>query len=236
MNVDLVPNGNDQTNHWMEQAISKGAEGVAILKELIAMRNQESERIAKAEFDKHFAEMQKEYTAVGRGKSAKQGERELYKYCPLEMVLAVYAPIISRHGFAFRWENEAVKEGSIRVWCIVSGYGFEKRSYVDMPIGNATSFSNSAQQYGSATSYGKRYSFINAFAVIIAEEDDDASSSDLDETLCDWLFEIENASSIAELQKNFTDAWKHFANDKTAQAKISAAKDMKKREFSNGTA
>lgn len=234
MDMELVPSANDQNNHLMEMAISKGAEGVALLEKLIALRNQESERMAKAEFDKHFAEMQKDYVAVSRGKSAKQGERELYKYCPLEMILAVYAPIISKHGFAFRWENESVTQGFIRVWCIVSGYGFEKRSYVDMPIAAATSFSNSAQQYGSATSYGKRYSFINAFGVIISDEDDDGAGSAMDETLIEWLTAIETAINIEELHTLFTRAWKEYPNNKEAQAKLSAAKDMKKREFGNG--
>lgn len=231
MEMELVPSANDQNNHLMEMAISQGEAGVALLEKLIHLRNQESERMAKAEFDKHFAEMQKEYVPVGRGKSAKQGERELYKYCPLEMILAVYQPIITKHGFAFRWENEAVKEGSIRVYCIVSGWGFEKRSYVDMPIAASTSFSNSAQQYGSATSYGKRYSFVNAFGVIISDEDDDGFNAETDETLKDWVFYIEDTKSLAELQEHFSEAWKAYPNDKTAQAKLSAAKDAKKREF-----
>jgi hypothetical protein len=146
------------------------------LERLIDMRNKELARTAKLDYDEHFAAMQKEYVPVGKGREAKDrdGIRVLYKYCPLEDILRVYQPIISKHGFSYRWAEEAMTPTERRIWCIVAGYGHEERSYVDIPIPVATSFTNAVQQRGSATTYGKRYSFVSAFGVIIDGEDDDA--------------------------------------------------------------
>lgn len=147
------------------------------LERLIDMRNKELERQAKLDYDEHFAAMQLDYVPVGKSKAAldRDGRKVLYKYCPLEDILRVYQPIISKHGFSYRWSEETLTPTEKRMWCIVAGYGHEERSYVDIPIQAASAFTNAVQQRGSATTYGKRYSFIDAFGVIIDGEDDDAT-------------------------------------------------------------
>jgi hypothetical protein len=148
------------------------------LERLIDMRNKELARQAKLDYDEHFAAMQLDYVPVSKTKAAldRDGKKVLYRYCPLEDILRVYQPIISRHGFSYRWSEETISPTEKRMWCVVAGFGHEERSYVDIPIQAATSFTNSVQQRGSATTYGKRYSFVDAFGVIIDGEDDDATS------------------------------------------------------------
>lgn len=154
------------------------------LEKFLALKAQEEDRDARHQFDLHFAEMQKEYKAAVRDKEVKNrdGTKVLYKFCPLENILNIYAPIISAHGFAFRWSEEPI-EGGKRVWCIVSGYGHTERTSVDIPIQAGNDFTNSIQQRGVSTTYGKRYSFINAFGVIIEGEDEDANIPDDPELL-----------------------------------------------------
>ena len=78
--------------------------------------------------------------------------------------------------FSYHWNEEAIadKPDMKRVYCVVCGYGYERSGYIDIPIMEGNSFTNSAQQSGSSTGYGKRLSFINAFGVIIKDEDNDA--------------------------------------------------------------
>ena len=158
-------------------AIEKGVD-TATLEKLIALRNAEIERQAKKEFAEEFAKMQAELVPVGKSKQANDASgRKLYSYCPLEDILSAESPIIARHGFAYRWSEESVNDREKRVWCIVSGYGHEERSFVDIPYMEPTTrATNAVQMRGSATTYGKRYSFINAFGVTIAGEDNDALS------------------------------------------------------------
>lgn len=178
MNSDTRDVAIRPVDNLIAQAVEKNLD-VDKLERLIEMRNKELSRQAKLDYDEHFAAMQLEYVPVGKGKSAmdREGKKTLYKYCPLEDILAVYQPIISKHGFSYRWSEETISPTEKRMWCIVAGFGHEERSYVDIPIQPGTAFTNAVQQRGSATTYGKRYSFIDAFGVIIGGEDDDATGS-----------------------------------------------------------
>jgi hypothetical protein len=159
-------------------AITKGVD-TDTLEKLIAMRNTEIDRRAKGDFDREFALMQADFVPVGKTNEAqdKDGNR-LYRYCPIEVILAMAAPIIARHGFAYSWEEEALANKEKRIWCIISGYGHERRGYVDIPFMEPTTrATNAVQMRGSATTYGKRYSFLNATGIIVGGEDNDALSN-----------------------------------------------------------
>lgn len=162
----------------LAMAIEKGLDTETLAK-LIAMRNAELARQAKALFDEHFAAMQAEFTAVGKASKAVDANgRTLYSYCPLEVILQMAAPIIARHRFSYRWSEEALENKEKRIWCIFAGYGHEEKAYVDIPFMEpATRATNAVQMRGSATTYGKRYSFLNATGIIVGGEDNDALSN-----------------------------------------------------------
>lgn len=164
-----------QDDKLLTLALEKGVD-TDKLEKLIDLRNKEIARQSKAAYDTHFAEMQRDFVPVGKSREvmSEDGRRVLYSFCPLEDILTAYQPIITRHGFSFRWSEESLDNGMKRIWCIVAGYGHEERSYVDIPIQVGTKFTNTIQQRGVSTSYGKIYSFMNAFGVIIAGEDNDA--------------------------------------------------------------
>ena len=146
------------------------------LKALIALKNEEELRLAKKEFEFHFSEMQKELVPVEKTKHVKKANGDpLYSYAPLEDILLKYSPIITKHGFSYTWD-QVCEEGNRGMWCIVSGWGYSKKTFVPMIIMQATSVANGTQQIGSAISYAKRYSFQNLFGVIVKDEDDDGVS------------------------------------------------------------
>jgi hypothetical protein len=159
-------------------AIEKGVD-TDTLEKLISLRNAEIARQAKADFDAEFAKMQAEFVPVGKtNKASDRDGNKLYSYCPIEVILQMAAPIIARHGFAYSWEEEALPTKEKRLWCIISGYGHERRGYVDIPFMEpSTRATNAVQMRGSATTYGKRYSFLNATGIIVAGEDNDALSN-----------------------------------------------------------
>ena len=161
----------------LEMAINNGL-SVEQIGQLIDMKVKEEARQCKKDFDLHFAEMQKDYIPATKGNSVlnKTGDKILYKFCSLENILKVYSPIIANHGFSFRWKEDMVNEKIKKISCIISGYGYEEIGSVEIPIAEGNNFTNPVQQRGVSTSYGKRYSFINSFGVIIEDEDDDAAS------------------------------------------------------------
>jgi hypothetical protein len=162
----------------LSQAIEKGL-STETLEKLIALRNAEIARQAQAEFAQHFAEMQAEFIPVGKSNQANDANgKKLYSYCPLENILAMAAPIMARHGFAYRWTEEALANKEKRINCIVSGWGHQETSFVDIPYMEPTTrATNIVQMRGSATTYGKRYSFLNATGIIVGGEDNDALSN-----------------------------------------------------------
>lgn len=148
-------------------AIEKGID-VDNLQRLINMRNAEIERTAKEDFQFHFAEMQKSFVSVSR---EKQGYN--YKYAPIEVLQKTLGPIIAEHGFSYSWREETLPEGKKCV-LIISGYGHTQENSFDVPKLEKTKEMNSVQAAGAMSTYGRRYTFISGFGVIIDYEDPDA--------------------------------------------------------------
>ena len=163
-------------------AIEKGVD-VDNLQRLINMRNAEIERQAKLDFQYHFAEMQSEFVPVSR---EKQGYG--YKYAPIELLQKTYGPLIAKHGFSYSWRESSVENMPDWKRCIltISGYGYSQENHFDIPPVERTKQMNAVQAVGAMSTYGRRYSFISGFGIIIDDEDPDgrALASDI-ETLSD---------------------------------------------------
>ena len=160
---------------FLRMAIDKNLD-VDKLEKLIQLKTTEDDRRAKREFDQHFSEMQAEFTPAKKTNTVRNKYGAyLYAYAPLEEILRVYQPIINRHGFSYSWNEETLPETKEkRIWCVVSGWGHEKKNYVDIPVMQGNEFTNSVQQRGVASTFGKRYTFNSAFGIIISGEDNDA--------------------------------------------------------------
>lgn len=230
--VVAMPDGNDLVRLAIEQDLD-----IAKLEKLIELRNAEIARTARAEFALHFAEMQAEFQPILRTKEAvntNDGKQEvMYKYAPLEDIVKVVGPIIAKHGFSYRFPEEAIPESTDkRVWCVVSGHGHEERTYIDVPPVPTNRRTNSVQVRGIATAYGRRYSFLSAFGVVLEDEDDDAVSFDIDTiaAAAEATEAIRTAGSTDELRENFAYYYKGAKSDEERLI-IMEIKDRRKAEF-----
>jgi hypothetical protein len=202
------------------------------LDKVITLFNQQQDRQRKETFELHFAEMQKELPIITKDKSAKdKNGKDTYRYATLENVLSQVTPIIAKHGFSYAWRNETCATGQVRVWCAISGYGHTRESYFDIPILDASSWTNSIQQMGSAASYGKRYSLCNALGIIIKDEDDDASSFDLESIMATAkpLAEIKATKTLDELAAKWTAIYSEYKSDEVLLGLLIKAKDAQKK-------
>jgi len=230
-------------DEWLMYTILQTG-SIEAFEKFVALKERTQERQAKALFDEHFALMQKEYKPVERTKEVwnKEHTAILYKFAPLDNLLDIYAPIIADHGFSYHWSEEQLPDQPDvkRLHCIVAGYGFEKSGYVDIPISAATSFTNSAQQRGVSTSYGKRLSFVNAFGVIIKDEDNENDfEADTVLSVATEIAKIKDTKSLEELAKVFSEVYnaKKAEKDLDEETKktqlnlINKAKDERKKAF-----
>lgn len=174
------------------------------LERLIALRDREEAKEAKRRFDEQFAQMQAEFKAVGR---SKQGYD--YKYAPIEVLQRAYGPTIAEHGFSYRWREESIEGGGKRCTMTITGHGHSEETSFDVPKIEGTKQMNPVQVAGAMSTYGRRYTFIAGFGVIIDEEDDDAQALTFIEGVkySDYVNAIEATTTIEEAHKVASDAY-----------------------------
>ena len=178
MDIEIIkddkPGKVSNSDDMMMEVIKLGQ--VDALERMIALREREEARQAALAFDTHFAAMQAEFRVVGRNK---QGFK--FKYAPIEALQMEYTPTISKHGFSYSWDEEQI-EGGKRCRLTISGYGSKRQNTFDVPLLTGTDRMNEIQVAGAMSTYGRRYTFISGFGIIIADEDTDGEVSiDVDE-------------------------------------------------------
>lgn len=172
-----------------------------MLRELLDLKHREDDRLAKEEFDSHFSQMQGEFVAV---KKSAENKHLHSKYAKIEDIQAVYTPIISKHGFSYSWREEVLEGGGKRTILEISGYKYTKETFWDVPKldpikSNAGgSVQNAVQVAGSMSTYGRRYSFVNGFGVIMEGEDSDGH---VDGTGGEWANEVLSLQSCANMNE-----------------------------------
>jgi hypothetical protein len=162
-----------ESGQLLRMAIEKDLD-VEKLKALMDLRDREDRRKAERDFENHFAEMQRDYIPAFKSKSVETANgKTAYSYCPLPRILAVYAPILARHGFSYRWE-ESELDGKLekKTTCFLSGYGFSRHASISLPYGATNQLINSIQARGATSEYGRRYTFMNVTGCIVADETD----------------------------------------------------------------
>src|SRR5512142_300006 len=164
----------------LEMVLEKG--NIDVLERYIALRASEAERQSRILFEENFAKMRAELPAVVKNKEGAQGK---YKYSPLESLQRLCDPIIFAHGFTYSWREEALDKGEgKRIWIDIVGYGHTKSNYFDAPqIDPVTSrdgaeVQNLIQVRGVMSTYGRRYTFVAGFGIIIEGEDSDGQIPD----------------------------------------------------------
>lgn len=185
------------------------------LERLIALRDREEAKEAKRRFDEAFSQMQAEFKAVGR---SKQGYD--YRYAPIEVLQRSYGPTIAAHGFSYRWREETI-EGGKRCTMTVTGHGHSEETSFDVPKIEGTKQMNPVQVAGAMSTYGRRYTFIAGFGVIIDDEDDDAQELTFGDGVAysDYVNAIEASTTVEdahELGKEYYHKLKDSGDDKGA--------------------
>ena len=207
----------------LERVLESG--NIEVLKEFIALRAQEEARQSRIMFEENFARMRAELPRITKSKDVEIRGRRAYSYAPLEDIQKICDPIIFRHGFTYSWREEAIADGK-RVWLDIMGYGHTKSNYFDSPrldpIQSREGFNvtNVVQMAGQMSTYGKRYSFVSGFGLIVEGDDNDAQTVVIDEELKADLYAIQAAKSLDALMNCYQAAYNKYANDKTKQTLV----------------
>ena len=220
---DIEVISEDKNDQLMLKVIESGS--VESLERFIALKEREESRHAALEFDKHFSEMQAGFGTVERTKKGYG-----YAYAPLEELQRAYNPVIFEHGFSYSWNEEAIESGK-RCTMKISGYGSSRSNSFDIPPLTGTKQMNPVQIAGAMSTYGRRYSFISGFGVIIADEDTDAVPEAPATDVSDRIQRLKACKDLKELMKAWTEIYPTVTGDARAIGILSAVKDQLKGEL-----
>lgn len=230
---DTAPVVQDKEDALLMKVLETG--NIEVFERFIQLRNSERALHNKEEFDFHFAKMQGEFTSAHRVK-----EGYGYKYAPLEELQRVYMPVIAKHGFGFTWDEEPIEDGGKRVTMTISGYKHDRRNSFDVPKGDAV-VSNSGkvkqtavQVRGVMTTYGRRYTFIAGFGVVIEDEDADGIPEGTGANYAEDATSLQSSGNLDELMASWRRIYPTIQSNPGALRYLTGIKDDKKKEFSNG--
>lgn len=188
----------------LAQVLSSG--NIEVLERYIALRKSEEERQSRIAFEDAFSRMRAELPSVGKNKDVSIMGNKAYSYAPVEEIQRLCDPIIYKHKFSYSWREESIATGK-RVSMDIFGYGHTRTNSFDVPtLGQITSKSgnqvtNAVQAAGAMSTYGRRYTFVSGFGVIVEGEDSDGQiTDDIEQLRLDLTALLEERDSNKQLK------------------------------------
>jgi hypothetical protein len=203
------------------------AEKVALMRELIAMRDAELARVSREKFETAFAKMRAALPIIKKSKEVTRSSgQHMYNYAPLEEIQKQCDPILRDNGFAYAWREEAI-EGGKRVWFDLFGFGHTRSNFFDAPLLGAKQSNsggeivNAVQAARMTSSYAKRNSMVDGLGLIIEDEDTDGATIEIDEGVQKIFDAMTAEKDIKKLLPIFQDAYKKYEKEPNKQLLIS---------------
>ena len=205
---------------------SDAGDRVALMEKLIAMKYADEDRQARLAFETAFAKMRAALPSIKKSKEVKTSAgKHMYDYAPLEEIQKTCDPILQAHGFSYSWREEAIEAGK-RVWFDLFAHGHTKSNCFDAPLLGAKQSNsggeivNAVQAARMTSSYAKRNSMVDGLGLIIEDEDNDASTLELDADLRATLDKLEGAETIDKLLEFNKIALAKYENNANAKTFI----------------
>lgn len=151
-------------------AVQQGAD-VETLERLVSLQEKVQANNAKAAFTKAMSTLQSQLPVV---KKLKNNPGTHSNYAPLEDIVAQCKDVIKKNKFMFSWDTKTTDK-NIEVTCHVTHVeGHTESSTMVSEMAEGTSANNAPQKTAITITYLKRYTFCNAFGIMVADEDQDA--------------------------------------------------------------
>jgi len=160
----------------MDKAVQSGVD-VAQLERLMDLHERMIDRDAKAQYLQAMAKFQSICPSVKRTRTVKNRDNTVrYKYAPLDEIMSTIKTPAEECGLSYSFTNEHQENGLLTICTVRHTGGHSEQSSFLVPRydGHGT---NVAQDFGSASTFGKRYALSNAFGITIADDDDGSSAA-----------------------------------------------------------
>lgn len=162
----------DDVQELIMRAIDKGTP-VETMERLMAMRRELKEEWAKEEYNRAMATFQSKCPIID--KNAVAGNAQYgYKYATLDHIVSTVRDLLSECGFSYTFDSEKTDHSLITICHVKHTAGHSESSRFEINVDTGAKM-NISQKDGSASTYGKRYAFCNAFGILTGDEDTDAN-------------------------------------------------------------
>lgn len=154
-------------------AIERGA-SVEALERLMAIRREVRAEQAKEAYDRAMAAFQAECPIIEKTKAVSTNSGKVaYKYAPIESIVAQVKGLLQKHGFSYSTKMELHDKGVKSTVRVTHEAGHSEESPMEVPFGEKTQIMSQSQVAAAATTFAKRYAFLNAFGILTGDEDID---------------------------------------------------------------
>ena len=162
-------------SEFISQAIAQNLP-VETMERLFALRERVKAETAREAFIAAMAKFQSECPVIVKTKEVytKSGGKA-YAYAPIESVVSQVKDALASNGFSYSTNMEMSGTGvkvTIKVQHIL---GHSEVTEMSVPLGSKTAVMSDSQVVAAASTFAKRYAFLNAFGILTGDEDVDGA-------------------------------------------------------------
>lgn len=152
----------------IQQMVTSGNFDVSVARELLEMQKDFMRHQAVINYNNDFALMSKEIPVIAKSKKA-----HTTSYAPLEDIVKVVQPILSKYGFSVSFTTNQDGLDAVTVNCSLQHKdGHSTSTSLMLPTKAVNNSMNAMQAIGAAISYGKRYTICGILNIATAQDDD----------------------------------------------------------------
>lgn len=198
----------------LEKAIDAKS-GIEVLQAMQVMRREMMAEQAKRDYDAALAAFQAECPPIVKSKGVESNGQLMYKFAPLEDIVAHIKPYLQRHGLSFVFDTDiASVDGWVIAKCKVTHTGGHTgESTGKFPLGAGTRMMSATQVYAGALTFANRRVLCNALGLVVAGEDSDGRVRAKEKPAGPSTMEAPNPA-LKQLAKALWDALETVRGDK----------------------
>ena len=168
-------------SEFISQAIAQNLP-VETMERLFALRERVKAESAREAFIGAMAKFQSECPVIVKTKEVytKSGGKA-YAYAPIESIVSQVKDALASNGFSYSTNMEMLETGvkvTIKVQHVL---GHSELTEMTVPLGSKTAVMSDSQVVAAASTFAKRYAFLNAFGILTGDEDNDGAKVGNDE-------------------------------------------------------
>jgi len=161
------------TDSFITQALASNA-SVEVLTQLFQLQKDVKAEQAKEAYTQAMAQFQANCPTIKKTKNVEFSGKVQYSYAPLEVIKEQTGTLIADNGFIYSFDTVDTENAVTAICKVTHKDGHSETSSFTSPS-TAVAKMNAQQSKASAVTYAKRMAFQNAFGIMVADEDDDAT-------------------------------------------------------------